>query len=348
MSLITRRRYRLVARGPVRLRWHLRSLLFVGVTLAVTAAAAVLALSFGDYGLSFSETCRALVGTGGDPLAQYFVQDIRLPRVAAAVLVGACLGASGAIFQALTRNPLGSPDITGFTVGAAFGAVVQILLFNGGPLAVGLGALVGGAVTGGLVFRLSRAGGSQGTTFVLVGLGVSFTLQALLSLLLVKAELSAAQEAAHWLAGSFNAVSWPQVVFLSAALAVLAPAVALFSRELSVLVLGDEISAGLGVEIVTRRRQLLLLGVALCAVSVAVAGPIGFVALAAPQVARRVAASPGAAVGSAAVLGGALVLVSDVVAQRVIAPVELPVGVVTGVVGGVYLLWILFREWKGR
>lgn len=345
---MSRPRYWRFSRGPVQQRVHARSVVFVLSTSAVAAIFAVVALSLGDYHLSFAETAQALVGAGGDPLAQYFVQDLRLPRVAAALLVGACLGSSGAIFQALTGNPLGSPDITGFTVGAAFGAVTQILLFNGGPLAIGLGALVGGGVTGAAVLYLCRSTGLQGTTFVLVGLGVSFILQALNSLLLVKAELPAAQTAAQWLAGSLNATSWPQAGFLVVAMLVAAPLVALRARELSALMAGDDISAGLGIEVVNCRRQLLVLAIGLCAVSVAVAGPVGFVALAAPQLARRLARSPGAAVGSAAVLGAALVLVSDVVAQRIIAPAQLPVGVVTGVVGGLYLLWILFREWKGH
>lgn len=350
-STHTRRRHAhgrhiVVRAGRFSVRAERRSLLVVAVLLAVIAAVSVLAMTFGEYPLSPGRVFAALLGTGDDRLGTYFVRELRAPRVVAALGVGAALGAAGCIFQQITRNPLGSPDITGFTVGAATGAVLQIVVFDGGPAAIALGALVGGFATGAAVYLLARGPGMGGTRFVLVGIGISFVLQGVNSLLVVKAELDKAQTAAQWLAGSFNATSWAEVLALLAALVVLLPAAVLLSRPLGVMMIGDDLATGLGVRADRRRIELIGIGVVLTAVSVAVAGPIAFVALAAPQLARRLCRTSGVGMGAAAVMGSLLVLVSDVLAQRLLAPTQLPVGVVTGVLGGAYLVWLLAREWR--
>lgn len=340
-------RYCSVCVGPLQMRVRRRLLIVCVALLLALVGFGVVALMLGEYPLSISQTVQALVGTNTDPLAAYFVQQLRLPRVFGAVLVGACLGVAGGIFQALTRNPLGSPDITGFTVGAASGALLQIIVFDGGPVAISAGAVTGGFLTGVVVFALSRRGGVQGTTFVLIGLGISFVLQALNSLLIVKAELNAAQDAAVWLAGSLNGVTWPKVGFLAIAMVFLLPLAFAMSRGLSVMMAGDEIAAGVGVAVQRYRTLLIGVGVVLTAVAVAVTGPIGFVALAAPQLAKRLSANADAGLGVAALMGAVIVLVSDMLAQRLIAPAQLPVGTITGVVGGMYLIFVLFREWRG-
>jgi hypothetical protein len=112
------------------------------------------------------------------------------------------------------------------------------------------------------------------------------------------------------------------------------------------MITGDDLAIGLGVDVERRRRELMIVGVALTAISVAVAGPIAFVALAAPQLARRISRASGIGMGNAALMGAALVAVSDIIAQRIFAPTQLPVGVVTGLLGGVYLVWLLGRQWR--
>ncbi|MGX1738765.1 FecCD family ABC transporter permease [Corynebacterium flavescens] len=332
--------------GGLRARTRPRILVVAAAMLVVCCVLGFCALMMGDYPLSVGATLAALGGSEDNPLARYFVQSLRLPRVLCALAVGACLGTAGAIFQGLTRNPLGSPDITGFTVGAATGAVIQIIVFNAGPLAIGLGAVLGGFLTGAVVYLLAREGGLHGTTFVLVGLGLSFILQAFNSLLVVKASLDSAQTAAQWLAGSLNGVGWPQAVFLLVVGGVLVPWALLYSRDLSVLLNGDAIAQAVGVDVQRRRVGLLALGVVLSAVSVAVTGPVGFVALAAPQLARKLARNADGALLSSALMGALIMVASDILAQRLMAPVQLPVGVITGVVGGIYLMWILYKEWK--
>lgn len=340
-----RRRHVMLRVGVVTLKMERRALIAGASTALACVVVSIGALMLGDYVLSPLQVFEALTGLGQDKLAHFFVRDMRAPRVVIALLVGAALGVSGCIFQNLSRNPLGSPDITGFTTGAATGALVQIIVFNGGPFAVAAGALVGGFTTGIVVFSLSRIRGGD-TTFVLVGIGMSFILQGVNSLLVVKASLAAAQTASQWLAGSLNATSWTVTATVALALGVLIPCAFANSRPLSVMMTGNELAVGLGVGVERTRTLLVFIAVILVAVSVAAAGPIAFVALAAPQLARRVSATAGAGLGGAALMGAFLVLSSDVLAQRLFAPVQLPVGVITGSLGGIYLMWLLAREWR--
>lgn len=325
-------------------RFYRASLLTVGGLLAVILAASIVGLLLGDYPMTLGETVAGLFGFGNDPLIRYFVQDQRLPRVLGAIMVGTALGMAGNIFQRLSNNPLGSPDIIGFSTGAASGALVAIIIVQAGPAAIGVGAMLGGLISATLVYFLSiKNRRVSGTQLVLVGIGAAAILQALNSILIVRAELGPAQTAAQWLAGSLNATTWPEIGALVAVLAVFVPLALLLARPLQIMLSGDDLAAGLGVRVHRRRREMIAVGVVLTALSVAIAGPIAFVALAAPQLARRF--DPGIAMLSSGLMGAALVLLSDIIAQRLFAPVQLPVGVVTGSLGGVYLIWLLLRKW---
>ncbi|MDQ7903580.1 iron chelate uptake ABC transporter family permease subunit [Phytohabitans sp. ZYX-F-186] len=334
--------------GRLSVRVRRRSVAVVAVLLAVTAAVGVAAVLSGEYTSTPAQALDALLGRG-DVLAQVFVREVRLPRALAAVVVGAALGASGAIFQAISGNPLGSPDIIGFTVGAATGAVTTIVLFGGTPAQVAVGALAGGSATAALVYLLARRdGGVAGPRLVLVGVGVGAVLSAVNSLLLVRSSLAAAQTAAVWLAGSLNAMSWATVTVAGSAGVLLCVLATLLSRPLGLLVMGDELAGGLGIRPQGVRAASIGVGVALVSLATAIAGPIAFVALAAPQLARRLTRSPGPAVTASMAMGAALVLCCDQVAQRLFAPVQLPVGVVTGSLGGAYMIWLLTREVRQR
>lgn len=309
------------------------------VTACLLAALVVLAVTgllLGDYPLTPPRAVAALFGLGDDRLAVFFVQQQRAPRVVA----GAALGASGAIIQSLSHNPLGSPDIIGFTVGSATGALLAITVLGTTPTGTAAGAVVGGAAAAVLITALGWRSGVTGPRLVLVGIGVSAVLHALNSLLLVRASLTAAQTAALWLAGSLAAVTWATAAGALVAVGVLLAVAWTQERTLNALALGDELATGLGVRVERRRLGLVALGVAL----VAVAGPVAFVALAAPHSARLLTRTGGAGVVTSMILGAVLVVGSDIVAQRIFAPVQLPVGVVTGVLGGVYLLYLLTRQ----
>ena len=323
-------------------------MLVVCLVLVATLGLGLYGLTLGDYPVSLAGVASALTGGCDGDLASWFVTELRAPRVCAALLVGAALGASGSLFQNVTGNPLGSPDIIGFTTGAATGALAQIVLVGESGNAVALGALLGGLGTAVVVRLLVGRNGLTGQRLVLVGIGVGATLAAVNTLLVVQASLESAQKAGYWLAGSLNAVQWPRVEVLAPTVAGLVLVALLLERPMRAVALGDDAARAVGVDAHRVRTAAMGVGVALVAVATAVTGPIAFVALAAPQVARRLVASPLPGTASSAVTGALLVLGSDLLAQHALGADELPVGVVTGALGGVYLIGLLALDWRKR
>jgi iron complex transport system permease protein len=332
--------------GRVSLRVHGRTVLVVlGLAVALLAAC-VLSVGTGEYPLSWQEVVETLLGYG-PPGADVIIEELRLPRVVNAVLVGTALGVSGAIFQSLTRNPLGSPDVIGFTQGAAAGAVLELAVFGGGTVAVALGAVAGGLGVAALVFLLAlRAGSTQGYRLILIGIGFSTLLASLTAFILTKVSLASSQSARLWLVGSLNGRGWEHAGPVAVALLVLLPVVGVLGRTLRQLELGDDSAAALGVDVGRARLHLVAVAVGLAAVATAATGPIAFVALAAPQIARRLTRATGPGLVAAGVLGALLLTLSDLLAQRIFPATPLPVGLVTGAVGGLYLVWLLAHEWR--
>ncbi len=318
-------------------------------SLVVRAAAAVgvvallaVGVGSGDFPLSPGQVIVALLG-GGDETSRFVVWNLRLPRLLGAVLVGASLAVSGAIFQALARNPLVAPDIIGINGGAALAAVAVIVLGAPSDL-IGPAALAGAFGAAMLVYLLAWRGGIGPYRLVLVGIGVAAATTAGVSLLITRSEILEVKEATVWLIGSLYATGWEDVALVAAALAVLVPASVVLGRRLAALQLGDETAAGLGLKPERARLGLLAVAVTLAAVSVAVAGPIGFVAFIAPHLARRLARASGSGIlPAAAAIGGLLLIGSDILARRVLDPSELPVGILTVVLGAPYFLWLLAR-----
>ncbi|MFG2995481.1 FecCD family ABC transporter permease [Streptomyces sp. NPDC048340] len=331
--------------GGVSLRVERRALA-VGLLLAVAALVlAVLLIGTGDFEIAPMDVVRTLLGNG-TPAHDFIINDLRMPRVLVALLVGASLGMSGAVFQSVSRNPLGSPDMLGFGYGSAVGALVVIVLFKGSAGEVAVGALVGGLLAGLAVYLLAYKQGIQGYRLVLVGIGASAMLIAVIQYLLTKAQLFDATRATVWLTGSLAGRDWAQVWPLLAACAVLFPLILGQSRALRMMEMGDDAAYALGVRVERTRLLLMVAAILLTTAASAAAGPISFVALAAPQLARRLTRSPGAGLLTAALMGSVLLLVSDWGSQRAFGSDQLPVGVVTGLVGGVYLLWLLVTERK--
>ncbi|OZC95549.1 iron ABC transporter permease [Rhodococcus sp. 06-235-1A] len=324
-------------------RIDIRTVAVCAALLLLTAVVAVVAVGTGDYYVPPNEVLDAVFGHSSR-IAEIIVMEWRFPRVVLAFLFGAALGVSGAIFQSLTRNPLGSPDIIGFATGAYTGALVVILTLGGGYYQTGAGALVGGLATAAAVYLLAYKRGVQGFRLIIVGIGVSAMLASINTWLVVKADLADAIAAAVWGTGSLNGLGWAQVWPALVVSAVIAPCLAVLSRRLPMLEMGDDAARALGVRAEPTRLMLVFLGVALIALVTAAAGPISFVALAAPQLARRLTGTSGVAMVPAACMGALLLVVGDVVAQRVFAPTQLPVGVVTVSVGGAYFVWLLARE----
>ena len=331
--------------GGRSLRWHPRATAVCGLLLAALLAVVVRSLTVGDFPLPVSGVLDVLTG-GGTRGQRYIVMEVRLPRLLTALLVGAAMGLAGALFQTLARNPLGSPDVIGFTVGSATGALAVILVIGGGAAVVAGGAVVGGLLTALLVYLLSRRGGTQGYRLVLVGIGVSSLLSSLNAYLIARASFSDAQSAAVWLTGSLNARGWEHCGPMAVVLLLLLPAALLLGRPLRMLEMGDDVASSLGISAERVRIGLVLVGVGLTAAATAAAGPIPFVALIAPQAVRRLTGATGPNLLGSALAGAVLLAVSDIAAQRLLAPTQLPVGVLTGLVGGCYLVWLIARQWR--
>jgi iron complex transport system permease protein len=335
--------------ASVSLRVRLRPVWVGALLVLVMLGLAVLAIGTGEFSIPPGEVVRTLLG-GGDPGAASVIRELRLPRVLCAVLAGGALGVSGAVFQSLTRNPLGSPDIVGFPQGAAVGALIVITILAGSGLGVTVGALIGGSATAFCVYLLAfKHGGTSGYRIVLIGIAIAFLLVSVQDYLLARARIEDAQEATRWLLGSLNGRNWDDVVPLAISLAVLAPLAIPGGRALKALELGDDAAFALGLRVERARLALVALAVGLVSVTTVAVGPIGFVALTAPQIARRVAGSAGLPLVCSALMGALLTLASDIAAQHLVSDRALPVGVMTGTFGGLYLAWWLTWEWrKGR
>ena len=293
----------------------------------------VLLIALGGY-LSLS-----LGPTSADPA--YTLYQIRLPRFVTAVLVGAALGLAGSLLQLATRNPLSEPELLGVNQSAVF-AVVLLLLVLGErdhPLAMLSVALLGGAVTGTAILLMSASGAFPRERLILAGLTMAFFFGSASSGLLLLNETDLF-ELLHWTAGKLSGANWLDAGLVGGCLVVAVIVSVARATQWNALLLGDDTARGLGIDPVNRRVEIVSLAVLLCAVSVAVAGPIGFVGIIVPHLANAMAGldyrrrTP-----LLLLMGGALVALSDLLARTVLHPAEIPVGILTALVGAPYFLY---------
>lgn len=332
---------RFVQVGGVAFRVNVQVLGMSATALAVLVLLGTWGLTLGSFPLPLGQVLNALTGSGSDD-ANFIVLDLRLPRVLVAALIGPMLAMSGAIFQGLVRNPLVSPDIIGINAGAAVAAVFWIV--TGQDLAllpvVAFAGALGAAVT---IYLLSWKGRISAPRLVLVGIGVNAFLMAGTTLLVVRARINDASRAVQWMAGTVYASDWADVWLLAIVLAVLTPAGIVLMWVLRVMQVGDLTARSVGLPLERTRLALIVVGCAFSAVAVSVAGPIGFVALMVPHLARMLAGPmSGSVFVLAGVLGALLVLGADLVGQHAL-PVGMPVGVLTSAVGAPYFLYLLYR-----
>ncbi|GAA3634562.1 iron chelate uptake ABC transporter family permease subunit [Kineosporia mesophila] len=327
--------------GGFTLRLHRRSTVTVAALLTTASIIVAVTVATGAYEITRSDLLHTLMG-GGSDMDQFIVLRQRLPRAVAAVLVGAALGLSGAVFQSISRNPLGSPDVVGFATGSASGGLIVILLAGTSSFAsIATGTVTGGFATALFVYALSAGHGKGGERLILTGIAVGAMLSSVNDYLITRATLEDAETAKAWQFGSLNTITWPHVTPVLVVLAVLVPLTLALAGPMRVLEMGDDAASGLGVEVARVRILLLAAGVALAGVAVATSGPIGFLAMAAPQLARKVAHSPGIALLPSMAMGAVLLSAGDLLAQRLLSPFQIPVGLVTAALGGLYLLWVL-------
>lgn len=336
-------------RAHVRAAWRARRRRTLVVTIALALAGAIafcVELAVGDYPIPFLEVVPALFGQG-DGGVGFIIFEHRLPRAAAAVLVGAAFGLSGAVFQSLARNPLASPDIIGITAGSAVSAVFLILVLQLSGIFLSAGTLVGALLVATVIYLLAYRRGIAPMRMVLIGIAVGFFCEALISFLFSRARIYDVQRATQWLTGSLGGLGWDEVIPLFAFLLVLVPSVLMMARPLRTIQLGEATATGLGVKVELSRTGLFVLAVGLAAVATAAAGPVAFVAFVAGPIARRLTGTSLTLV-PAALTGAVLLLVSDVIARTMFAPIQLPVGVVTAIIGAPYLIYLLSRTYRGR
>ncbi|MEC3956002.1 iron chelate uptake ABC transporter family permease subunit [Nocardia sp. CDC153] len=329
------------------------ALLTVFAMIAVLFGLFALDIAVGEFRIPVGKVLDVL-GGGGTRAQRFVIMDSRLPRALTAVVVGAALGLAGAVTQSILRNPLASPDLLGITPGASCGAVA--VLVGMGGVATGTGAvlglsaaaLLGGLLTAVLIYLLAWGrtatgdGGVMGFRLVLIGIGVNAALLSVVNWLLTRATLTDAAHAQQWLTGSLNAADWSTLIPASIGLGLALLVTAGSARTLATLRFGTDTTRILGVRIQTQQAILIAAAVSCAALATAAVGPMGFVGLAAPQIARRLLRTAGEPLIASALVGAIAVVGADLLA-RTAFPVSLPVGVVTAAVGGPFLLYLLVR-----
>lgn len=330
-------------KGLVNMRIDVRNVIVIAILLGVIIVLSFYALMAGSFQLSYQDVISALMGKASG-MTRTVVIEWRLPRILAAIIFGSGLAVSGAIFQSITRNPLGSPDIIGFTSGSYTGALIVILVSKSTSyMSIASGALIGGFVTAILIYLLAFRKGTQGFRLIIVGIAISAMLSSINSMLLLRSDSEVALTAATWGVGSLNGVDWQQSTLAMILVVLLIICAGIMNRPLRAMELGEDTAKSHGVRMEPSQLILILLAVVLTAAPTAIMGPVTFVALAAPQIVQRFTKSAESLV-PAAMMGAFLLLGADILAQRIFPGMILPVGVVTLSLGGIYLVWLLFHQ----
>ena len=322
----------------------------VTLSLALVAFALfILTMMVGSYYVPEWDVITSAFHLRNDPSVDFIVRDLRLPTATAALAVGFALGVSGLLFQKLLGNPLASPDFVGISSGASMFAVSAIILFGAGSTMISASALAGALVSAVIIYLLAWRDGVSGYRFILIGIGLSEFMLSIIGYIVAHAELYEARQAMTWLVGTVGQAGSPELRTLLVALAILVPAALVLQRPLRVLELGDDTAKALGARVELSRLALIAVSIVLIGFATAVAGPIMFVALIAGPIAHRIVGHSGGGIIAAGLVGSIIVLGADLVAQHLV-PVALPTGVITGIIGAPYLIWLLAtvnREGRG-
>lgn len=321
---------------------HRRSAAATLILVMTLCAIAAISLAAAVPGLSLVDAVAAVFGKG-TAMQVFLIQELRVPRLLAGLLSGCAFGVAGCLLQTLARNRLATPGIIGVDDGASAFAVASIVAVPT-SLAPSVLALWGAAVAAILVFGLSTGAGARGYRFIVVGIAVGALFGAVTNLMLARTGIDSANQAYPWTVGSLNARPAFSVWLLAGGLAVCLPGAKYGARALNQLRLSDAVAMGLGVHLPLTRGLVLALTVILTGLAVAVAGPVGLIALAAPEVARYLAGNKGVPVMLSGLAGALMMIAADLAGRTIFAPIEIPVGVVSALVGGPYLLWILLRR----
>ncbi|MEV1289159.1 iron ABC transporter permease [Micromonospora sp. NPDC049679] len=330
--------------GTVSLLVRRRSLVVAAALLGLLAAAMVLSLSLGTPYVAPADVLRALAA-GGTPY-DLVVRELRLPRVVLAAVAGAAFGIAGTLVQSVSRNPLASPDVIGITQGAGLAATIALTTGAAAAL-VAPAALAGGLLAAAAVLALGARHGLAAQRFVLAGVAVAVALRALIEVVMLSADPIDGLRAQIWLLGTLAGRGWSEAAYIGGTLLVLLPVLLWAGWSLNNAALDDDTARGIGLRPVARRIGLAVTGVLAAAMVTAQVGAVDFVALVAPQVARRMVRAERPPLLCAALVGALLVVLADLAGRRLFAPTQLPAGVLTAAIGGPYLLFLLVRG-RGR
>ncbi len=321
-----------------------RASVFAGAGLfALLLAAAVTTLAWGRLGIDLADLPAALVGDA-EGKDRFVFNRLRGPRLTVAIGVGAALGVSGALFQSVTRNPLGSPDVIGLSAAGAGAAICALMFPDTVPVAVG--ALLGAVLAMALVYVSTGTGFRNPARLVIAGIGVAAMGAAVTQYVVYALERDKASVLTAYVNGSLTARSWTDATTVWLVLLAAAPLTALISRRLDIGEMGDDIAEGLGAEPKKAKTLAVVLAIALSAAAVSVSGPIAFIALTAPQIAKRLTRGSGPHLLLSGLTGGLLLVLADLCSQQLALFDDLPVGIYTMAIGGAYLGYLLVREWR--
>ena len=328
-----------------------RMVIVAVVMIVLTLLLFLLSVGISDYPIGPVDVARILLG-GGTRIENVVVFDNALPRALVSLLVGFGLALAGSLTQLIARNPLATPDILGITAGASAAAVASIAFATSwgawfADLGVATSAFIGGVATAAVMYLLAWPGrgansGINPMRMILIGVGMTWMLQAVTGYLLTRANIVDVGRAQLWLVGSVSQASWSSVWPATIATVWGIIVVSVCSRQISALTLGGDIARGLGVDTNKVITGILVTAVGVAALSVAAAGPIAFVGLLAPQIAMRCAGSAVPTPLMSGVFGAALVLAGDLLCRTVL-PGSLPVGIVTAALGGPFLIYLMLR-----
>ncbi|MBY6538464.1 iron ABC transporter permease [Rhodococcus sp. BP-349] len=317
------------------------------VALLSIALVAVFALSL-MAGRTFYPASDVLdVVLGQDvPGASYTVGRLRLPRAVLAVAAGLCFGIAGVTFQTMLRNPLASPDVIGISAGAGAAATFAIVTLSWTSTQVSAFAIVSGLAVALVIYVLSFEDGVVGTRLILIGIGIAAVLESATAYILSRAAEWDLQEATRWLTGSLNGSSWDAAVPVLLAAVILTPVLMLLDRDLAITRLGDDMAPALGVRVSRTRLLAIVAATGLIAFATAATGPIAFVAFLSGPIAARIVGPGASLLVPSALVGALLVLVADFCGQYAF-DTRYPVGIVTGVLGAPYLVYLIARSHRG-
>lgn len=335
---------RIGARG--RFLLHRRAAVAAAVLVVLLAVVCVAYLCVGESFVALAEVVKVILGQPSP--YELVVGTLRLPRMVVGLLVGAAFGIAGALIQTVARNPLASPDIIGISQGAGALTVGAMTFGVTSYTMLPYLSVIGGIAAAALVYVFAWRGGLHATRFVLIGIGFAIALRSVTTLFLTKGDYLVAQQAQIWMTGSLNGRGWNEVAPIGRTLLVLLPAVLWAARAQRTVSMDDDTATALGVRLGRVRLGLVALGVILASVATGTAGPVDFVALLAPQVARRMTRTAQIPLLCSALLGAVIVVFGDLLARKLFSPTELPVGVLTAAVGAPYLIWLIVRGHGGR